>query len=107
MKLKKFYAILFGLVFATTLSLTPVYAEEKHPMEHGTTSKAAVSEEVDTATNYDNDMSTQIYMYIPAPEVKNVPNMGDAGMNVNLLCVITIGLGLAYLGCSRYAYKQA
>lgn len=46
-------------------------------------------------------------MYIPAPEVKNIPNMGDAGMNVNLLCVITIGLGLAYLGCSRYAYKQA
>lgn len=106
MKFRKFYAILLGFVFTAALNLTPVYAEEQHPMQHGTSSGAAVSEEVDTTTNADDDMSTEIFMYIPPdPKVKDVPKMGDAGLDVNVLCLFTLGVGVAYLGCRYYACK--
>lgn len=108
MKFKRFYAILLGLVLATALSVAPVYAEEKHTMEHGTPSEAAVSEEVDIANNTDNSMSTTMFVYIPPdPAVKDVPDMGDSGLDLNILCLAAIGVGVAYLGCNRYACQES
>lgn len=104
MKFKNFISVIMGIILA--IRLTPALAEETHPIKHGTATEATISEEVDTADNYDNEMSTEVYMFIPAPEIKNIPNMGDCGIDISLLCTVTIALGLAYLGCNRYANRQ-
>lgn len=102
-KLSKIFLSFALFCFIFVLTVKPVYATDAHPMEHGTTTESSVSEEVDTAQNTDDDMSTQFYVYIPPEKANDMPNMGDTGVDTSTLLKLTILVGCAYLVCSRYA----
>ena len=104
---KKAITVLIAILVMSIISVLPAYADE-HPMDHGSKTEASVSEEVDRASGGDNDMATQYFMYIP-PKLKaeDVPKMGDTGIDINILLIITIGVGVTYLGCQYYAHKDS
>ena len=104
---KKAITVLIAILVMFTASILPAYADEHH-MDHGSKTEANVSEEVDRASGGDNDMETQYFMYIPPKlSATDVPKMGDAGIDINILLMITIGIGVTYLGCHYYAYKDS
>lgn len=103
MKFKKLSSLLIASAFVIGLLNTPAYAEGEHPMDHGTSSDASVSEEVDV-TDTDNNISTRFFMFVPsAPVSSDIPEMGDAGMDPDKVFTLTICVGLAYLAIDHYA----
>lgn len=105
---KRVITIIFAAAFVFTSALLPAYAEDHPMMEHGSPSGAAVSEEVDRASGSDNDLATQYFMYIPPKlNAEDVPKMGDAGIDINTLLLVTISVGVIYLGCHYLAYRDS
>lgn len=110
MNCKRLVAMLMALVAAIVMCMSFAFAEddESLPIPYATESEATVSEEVDTATSQDPTMSTKFYIYIPPDPTftPDVPQMGDAGLDPNILLILAMGFGMVYLGCSRYAYRR-
>lgn len=101
MKIRRLVAVLA----LCAVLVQPVWAEElpiKKASEHG----ATVSNEVDTASNYDPSMGTRYFMYIPPDPVYEMPKMGGDGVSRKQLVWITLGTGLGYLAVSIYARKR-
>lgn len=93
-----------AIILIAGLFTVSAFAAENHPMDHGTTSDAAVSDEVDRTEGLDNRVSTKFFIHIPAdPVSEDIPNMGDIGVDLDQLLLITIGVGIAYLICNHYA----
>lgn len=104
---KRAFSILIATIVLFAAAILPAYAEES-PVEPGTPTEASVSEEVDKASGGDNDLATQYFMYIPPKlSAEDVPKMGDTGIDINMLLIITIGVGVVYLGCHYYAYRDS
>lgn len=99
----KTLCLLLVLVCAFSLSAVTALAEEM-PVDRATENSATVSDQVDTATNEDPHMGTTYYMYL-APDlvVSDPPLMGVDGPSTNLLVLLAMAVGAAYLGVSAYA----
>jgi len=105
MKKRAIAIVIATLVFMISIHL-PAYAQE-YAVKPGSPAGATVSEEVDRASGGDNDLATQYFMYIPSKlSSTDLPKMGDAGIDINMLLLITIGVGVIYLGCQHYAYRE-
>lgn len=100
----KVFCMLLALVCAFSLCAVTALAEEM-PVGRATENSATVSEQVDTATNEDPRMGTTYYMYL-APDlvVTDPPLMGVDGPNTNLLVLLAMAVGAAYLCVSAYAH---
>ena len=82
-------AVSMALMMSTAVGFA---AETEHPnMDHGTTNKAAVSDEVDTALNITPKMGTKFTVYLAPdipetiPIVHEIPKMGDVGIDQKTL----------------------
>lgn len=92
------------LFFSTQLS---AHAQES-TLKNGSVQGAIVSEEVDRASGGDNNLGTQYFMYIPPKlHAEDFPKTGDTGTDINIILFITIGVGVTYLGCHYYAYRDS
>lgn len=100
----KTFCILFALICSLTITAATAFAEEL-PIDRATENSATVSKEVDIATNEDPSMGTSYFMYL-APDivVMNPPQMGVDGPHTDLLVLLAVFAGLAYLCVSAYAY---
>lgn len=108
MKTSKIFSTLLACVLTVGLCMTTAFADNwQNAHTHGNPEGATVSGEVDTATNQDPSMGTNFTMFIESdPVVNDVPNMGDMGLDPNMLLIATFGSGIAYLLVSRYAYSK-
>ena len=109
-KFSKTMSLLLALIMTFALCTTTALAVEKEcPIPKASKDGATVSEEVDSTHSEkgDNEIGTTFYMYIPPdPIVDPIPDMGDLGYDLDILVISAIGVGLAYIVVSRYAYSQ-
>ena len=97
---------LLTLALALGTCTVCAFAEEL-PVEIPGPGEATVSDEVDTANNYDPNMGTQFYMYIPPDVVANdYPQMSDTGIATQWLLCGALACGLGYLGATAYAANK-
>lgn len=103
---RKVSAIFLTLSLALCTCVTCAFAEEL-PVEIPGPGEATVSDEVDKADNYDPNMGTQFYMYIPPDVVANdYPQMSDTGIATQWLLLGALVCGLGYLGATAYAANK-
>lgn len=94
-------AVSMALMMSTAVGFA---AETEHPnMDHGTTNKAAISDEVDTALNITPKMGTKFTVYLAPdipetiPIVHEIPKMGDVGIDQKTLLEALLVAGGCYL----------
>lgn len=99
---KKLITVTAAALLAAVLAC-PVRAEEM-PVNRATPNKAAVSVQVDTATNSKPSMGTRYWMYLePDAVVNDIPKMGDEGLSAETLLVAAMIAGAVYVGACCYA----
>ena len=74
-------------------------------LDRATENGATVSDDLDRADNYKPSMGTEYFMYMaPDPDVNDVPQMGDTGLNTMNLMLGALIVGAAFLVTQHYAY---
>lgn len=104
----KIISLSLSIIFSCIVFAGHTYASEDVPPdhEHGTSSSATVSEDVDTATNQDNTASTDFYMYLPPdPTFEDIPMTGDFGIQTEFLIASTLGTAAVFLTVTYLALK--
>lgn len=98
---KAFAAVSMAAMLTTAVGFA---ADSEHPnMDHGAANKAQVSEDVDTALNITPKMGTKFTVYLAPdipetiPIVKEIPKMGDVGIDQKTLFEALLVAGGCYL----------
>ena len=98
--MKRFAKACAAVSMALMMSTAVGFAAET---DHGTTNKAAVSDEVDTALNITPKMGTKFTVYLAPdipetiPIVHEIPKMGDVGIDQKTLLEALLVAGGCYL----------